>query len=131
MDQAAWNLCPVSGVSSGTACYYATDQTFSDLVGTVSVTIDDCPDGASHTPTVYMLYTVKRVTESFAVLLHILKNTMCFLGPVTFACSYSLYMGGLAAEYQHNELYNCNIVVQVSSTRRASKLCLLLPCYYH
>ncbi|KAL3132313.1 hypothetical protein ABBQ32_008891 [Trebouxia sp. C0010 RCD-2024] len=45
MDQAAWNLCPVSGVSSGTACYYATDQTFSDLIGTVSVTIDDCPDG--------------------------------------------------------------------------------------
>ena len=45
MDQAAWNLCPVSGVSSGTACYYADDQTFTDLIGHVPVTIDDCPDG--------------------------------------------------------------------------------------
>ena len=45
MDQAAWNLCPVSGVSSGTACYYADDQTFTDLTGAVAVTIDDCPDG--------------------------------------------------------------------------------------
>ena len=45
MDQAAWNLCPVSGVSSGTACYYADDQTFTDLSGSVTVTIDDCPDG--------------------------------------------------------------------------------------
>ena len=45
MDQAAWNLCPVSGVSSGTSCYYANDQTFTDLTGTLTVTIDDCPDG--------------------------------------------------------------------------------------
>lgn len=45
MDQAVWNLCPVSGVSSGTSCYYANDQTFTDLTGTLTVTIDDCPDG--------------------------------------------------------------------------------------
>ena len=45
MDQAVWNLCPVSGVASGTACYYADDQTFTDLSGTTTVVIDDCPDG--------------------------------------------------------------------------------------
>ncbi|KAL0022694.1 hypothetical protein WJX77_001966 [Trebouxia sp. C0004] len=45
MDQAAWNLCPVSGVVSGSACYYADDQTFTDLSGTTTVVIDDCPDG--------------------------------------------------------------------------------------
>ena len=45
MDQAAWNLCPVSGVVSGSACYYADDQTFTDLSGTITVVIDDCPDG--------------------------------------------------------------------------------------
>ncbi len=45
MDQAAWNLCPVSGVVSGSACYYADDQTFTDLAGTTTVVIDDCPDG--------------------------------------------------------------------------------------
>ena len=45
MDQAAWNLCPVSGVSSGTSCYYENDQTFTDITGTLTVTIDDCPDG--------------------------------------------------------------------------------------
>ena len=46
MDQAAWNLCPVSGVASGTACYYADDQTFTELSGSTTVVIDDCPDGA-------------------------------------------------------------------------------------
>ena len=50
MDQAAWNLCPVSGVSSGTSCYYANDQTFTDLSGTLTVTIDDCPDGRMQLP---------------------------------------------------------------------------------
>lgn len=47
MAQAAWNLCPVSGVPSGTACYYSADQTFTDLSGTTTVVIDDCPDGTS------------------------------------------------------------------------------------
>lgn len=45
MDQAAWNLCPVSDVVSGTSCYYADDQTFTELSGTTTVVIDDCPDG--------------------------------------------------------------------------------------
>lgn len=45
MAQAAWNLCPVSGVPSGVACYYADDQTFTDLSGTTTVVIEDCPDG--------------------------------------------------------------------------------------
>ncbi|KAA6428169.1 MAG: hypothetical protein FRX49_01765, partial [Trebouxia sp. A1-2] len=49
MDQAAWNLCPVSGVVSGSACYYADDQTFTDLSGTTTVVIDDCPDGKCFT----------------------------------------------------------------------------------
>ena len=47
MAQAAWNLCPVSGVPSGLACYYADDQTFTDLSGTTTVVIEDCPDGTS------------------------------------------------------------------------------------
>lgn len=45
MDQAAWNLCPVSDVVSGTSCYYEDDQTFTELSGTTTVVIDDCPDG--------------------------------------------------------------------------------------
>ena len=56
MDQAAWNLCPVSGVASGTACYYADDQTFTDLQGSTTVVIDDCPDGMLTTSWSLMQY---------------------------------------------------------------------------
>lgn len=59
MDQAAWNLCPVSGVASGTSCYYADDQTFTDLSGTTTVVIDDCPDGVlSHLPCLALVLPV-------------------------------------------------------------------------
>ena len=45
LSQAAWNLCPVSGIPSGNACYYSSDQTFDALTGSVSIQITDCPDG--------------------------------------------------------------------------------------
>lgn len=78
MDQAAWNLCPVSGVVSGSACYYADDQTFTDLSGTTTVVIDDCPDGKClhsalcYTPSCALLYCpLQPPTQCRNALLHL------------------------------------------------------------
>lgn len=45
MSEAAWNLCPVSGVPQGSDCYYTDDQTFTATTGQSSTVITDCPDG--------------------------------------------------------------------------------------
>ena len=45
MNQASWNLCPQTG-SGG--CYWADDQSFGSLVGSVTQVVPDVPDGAWH-----------------------------------------------------------------------------------
>lgn len=50
--QAAWNLCPQEGagiegppIPHGSTCYFAQDNTFSDISNSLSLTIEDVPDG--------------------------------------------------------------------------------------
>lgn len=43
MNQASWNLCPQSGAGG---CYWADDQAFDRLAGSISVAVPDVPDGA-------------------------------------------------------------------------------------
>ena len=45
MLQAAWNVCPVSSMTLEVNCYFAEDQTFANISGTISTVIDDCPNG--------------------------------------------------------------------------------------
>ena len=45
MREAAWNVCPVSNMMPKAKCYFAEDQTFANMSGTISTVIEDCPDG--------------------------------------------------------------------------------------
>ncbi len=45
MNQASWNLCPQAGFGG---CYWADDQPFDRLAGSITHVVPDVPDGASN-----------------------------------------------------------------------------------
>lgn len=65
LSQATWNLCPVSGVPSGIACYYSEDQTFTQLTGNQKIVISDCPDG-ERAPLIYGPHPRQQCVTLFA-----------------------------------------------------------------
>ncbi len=44
MAQATWNLCPLDGAPNS-SCYYASEQSFTQLSGTSTTVLSDVPDG--------------------------------------------------------------------------------------